>query len=176
MTISVLTCDDQVDQIIRVAVQNGSPQDMQFRDPASLVGAGISAADDDSNDEEITANLTLEWFTSGPPIVPIASSRFLVWVTFIYDCDAGVNVFELSFFTVESEATTVVDSKTIVAPLDTTNQKQISLFGLAEVQNVPFLWKVTITSDSGVMTIPAEQLKLLWLELSGPYVPPPPTP
>jgi hypothetical protein len=176
MTISVLTCDDQVDQIVRVSIENGSPQDMQFRDPATIVGAGVSAADDDSNESEITGNLEIEWFTTGAPIVPIASSRYLVWVTFIYACNATTNVFSLSYEIEESEETTVVDSKTIVASLDKTNQKQISLFGLAEVPNVPFIWTVTITSDAGVMTIPAEQLKLLWLELAGPYVPTPDPP
>lgn len=176
MTISILTCDDKVDQIVRVSIENGSPQDMQFRDPATFVGAGISAADDDSNEEEISGNLEIEWFTSGPPITPVASSRYLVWVTFIYKCNATTNEFKLSYYIEEPETTVVVDQKTIVAALDVTNQHQISLFGLAEVPNVPFIWLVTITSDSGVMTIPAEQLKLLWLELAGPYVPIPPTP
>ena len=172
MAISVLTCDDHVDQIIRVATENGSPQDVQFRDPATFLGAGIAASGVDTNENAIAGELEISWLSTDGPITPEASAKYLVWCTFGYNCDSTNNVFTLAVQPLDADEITVATAQLPIS-LPT---RQVTLFGLIQVANEPFLWRLTCTSDSGSMTIDVGQMRLMWLELAGPYVAPPPPP
>lgn len=172
MTISVLTCDDHVDQIIRVATENGSPQDVQFRDPTTFL-SGIAASGTATNANVIEGELEITWVTSAyPPITPISSAKYLVWCTFPYRCDSSSNNFRIAVQPLTADEIVV----TTASRNYSLTQREVMLFGIIQFTPDEFFWRITCTSDSGVMSIPSQQISLMWVELSGPYVAPPPIP
>jgi hypothetical protein len=170
MTISVLTCDDHVDQIIRVATENGSPQDVQFRDPTTFL-SGIAASGTATNTNVIEGELEITWVNSAP-ITPVSSAKYLVWCTFPYSCDSTSNNFTISLQPLTADEIVVSTSHRNYSA----TQREVTLFGIVQSTTDPFLWRITCTSDSGTMSIPSEQISILWVELSGPYVAPLPPP
>lgn len=168
---NVITCDDKPYQVVRLGTQDAGPVDVQFK-PDEVLGLRIAQYGVAANQTELSGTGTLDYST--PSITPIASGNYVVWASIGYNSGADTTVF--SVLCDQDSEETEIAVLTQTTPVARANDRQMGLFGIASMAILPLTFRVNITAAGVALVFPVGNVRVMWAELSGPYVAPPPPP
>lgn len=156
----LVSTDGLTNEIREIPTNNGDSMAVRL-----VEGAAFAQVGDMQNNDPISAGSTTTW--NSDPITLIASGRLMIWANVIYQ--VSDDVVEIS--TIVDDAEAWYDSITNAATVN--RQMSHTQFAIVNAAPGEHTLGMTIASD-GSIAISTGGIHIMWAELAGEYIPPPP--